>query len=147
MGFHERRAGPGSKIMLTRQAASRGTTSRRGMVLVLVAVLLPVVVGTMALALDGGVLYLQRRQAQSVADAAALAGGYALYNGTNFSVAQGAAVAIAARNGYLLANSAVTQPQSSQVAVTVTSSPPRFFSGLWGSGSLAISASAMAAVN
>jgi uncharacterized membrane protein len=47
-------------------------------VAVLVAVLMPVVVGVMALALDGGLLYLQRQTAQSVADAAALAGAYQL---------------------------------------------------------------------
>ena len=59
-----------------------------GSVAALVAVLMPVVVGVMALALDGGMLYLQRQTAQSVADAAALAGAYQLYNGSNFSVAQ-----------------------------------------------------------
>ena len=57
------------------------------MVAVLVALLLPVVVGVMALSLDGGLLYLQRQKAQSAADAAALAGAYQLYNGSNFSVA------------------------------------------------------------
>ncbi len=110
--------------------------------MVLVAMLMPVVVGALAMALDGGVMYLQRRQAQSAADAAALAGGYALYNGSNFSVAQTAAVSMASRNGFTISASNVTQPKSTQIAVQVTSSPPRFFSALWGKGNLSISASA-----
>jgi hypothetical protein len=55
------------------------------MVAVLVAVLPPVVVGVTAPALDGGLLYLQR-QAQSVADAAALAGAYQIDNGSGNGV-------------------------------------------------------------
>ncbi len=117
---------------------------RRGMVAVLMAVLLPVVVGVMALALDGGLIYLQRRQAQSVADAAALAGAYQLYNGSNFSVAQSAAIAIGTQNGFTISSSNVTQPQSGYIAVSATSSQPRLFSSLWGAGTLSISASATA---
>jgi Flp pilus assembly protein TadG len=117
---------------------------RRGMVAVLMAALLPVIVGTMALALDGGLLYLQRRQAQSVADAAALAGAYQLYNGSNFSVAQTSAIAIGTANGYTIPAAQVTNPQSGYVAVSVTANSPRFFSGLWGSGTLSVTASAVA---
>ncbi len=117
---------------------------RRGLVMVLAAVLMPVVVGAMALALDCGVMYLQRRQAQTAADAAALAGAYALYNGSNQSVAQSAAIAVGAQNGFTIPSSNVT-PTSTTVAVQVTATPPRFFSALWGKGSLTISASAKAA--
>jgi Flp pilus assembly protein TadG len=117
---------------------------RRGMVVVLVAVLLPVIVGVMALALDGGLLYLQRRQAQSVADAAALAGAYQLYHGSNFSVAQTAAIAIGTQNGITIPSSQVTAPQTGYVSVSVTSSKPRCFSGLWGAGTLSVTASAVA---
>ncbi len=129
--------------MLT-QRVLRDGTARRGMVLVLAAALLPLVVGTMALVLDGGLLYLQRQKAQSVADAAALAGAYQLYNGSNFSVAQSSAIAIGKQNGYTITASQVTSPQSGQIAVSVSGSQPRFFSGLWGSSSLSVAASAVA---
>ncbi len=122
----------------------RAVWLRRGLVMVLAALLMPVVVGAMALALDCGVMYLQRRQAQTAADAAALAGAYALYNGSNFSVAQSAAIAVGSQNGFTIADGDVTQPKSTQVAVQVTATPPRFFSALWGKGSLTISASATA---
>jgi hypothetical protein len=114
------------------------------MVVVLVAILLPVVVGVMALALDGGLLYLQRRQAQSIADAAALAGAYQIYNGSNFSVAQSTAVAMGAQNGITIPSSSVTSPQSGYVSVSVTSSQPKCFSALWGSGTMSVAASAVA---
>src|SRR5579883_2578886 len=109
---------------------------RRGTVAALVAVLLPLIVGVLALALDGGILYLQRQTAQSVADAAALAGAYQIYNGSDFSVAQSAAVAIGSRNGFTIAPSSVTQPKTGYVAVTVASSQPRLFSAIWGSGTM-----------
>jgi hypothetical protein len=105
---------------------------------------MPVVVGVMAVSLDGGLLYLQRRQAQSVADAAALAGAYQLYNGSNFSVAQSSAIAIGTQNGVTIAPSSVTSPRSGYVAVSVTSSQPRFFSAVWGSGNLSVTATAIA---
>jgi Flp pilus assembly protein TadG len=117
------------------------------MVLVLLAVMLPVLVGTMALALDGGVLYLQRRQAQTAADAAALAGAYAYSTTPTLAAAQTAAKSVALLNGFSIESSSVTQPQTSQIAVNVTSSPPRFFSALWGTTSMSISASATAVVS
>lgn len=130
--------------MMTPHPVSRDRTARRGVVLVMAAVLLPVVVGVMALALDGGLMYLQRRQAQSVADAAALAGAYQMYNGSNFSVAQSAAIAMGTQSGYTISSSQVTEPKTGYVAVTVTGSQPRFFSAMWGSGSMSVTASAVA---
>jgi Flp pilus assembly protein TadG len=117
---------------------------RRGTVAVLVALLLPLVVGTLALTLDGGLLYVQRRQAQSVADAAALAGAYQLYNGSNFSVAQSSAIAIGKQNGFTILSSQVTSPKAGYIAVSVAGSQPRFFSGLWGAGTMSAAASAVA---
>ncbi len=96
--------------MRNRQIRRFDPCSRRGMVAVLVALLMPVVVGVMALSLDGGLLYLQRRQAQSAADAAALAGAYQLYNGSNFSVAQTSAIAMGTQNGFTIPSTSVTQP-------------------------------------
>src|SRR5262249_8396679 len=101
---------------------------RRGTVAALTAVLMPVVLGVTALTLDGGLLYLQRRQAHPIAAPAALAGAYALYNGSNFNTPQSAAIAIAAQNGITITASQITQPQTGQVAVSVTSTQPKYFS-------------------
>jgi Flp pilus assembly protein TadG len=127
--------------MITWNAEAR---KRRGTVSALVAVLMPVLIGATAIGLDGGILFLQRRQAQSIADAAALAGAYALYNGSSFSAAQTAAIATAAQAGVTLTASQVTQPQTGYVAVSVNVSSPRFFSAFWGSGNLSAAATAVA---
>jgi hypothetical protein len=105
---------------------------------------MPVVIGVMAVSLDGGLLYLHRRQAQSVADAAALAGAYQLYNGSNFSVAQSSAITMGNQNGYTIPSSSVTSPQTGYISVSVTGSQPRLFSAIWGSGTASVTASAVA---
>src|SRR5947209_6076906 len=81
--------------------------ARRGTVVVLVAVCLTVIISVVALTLDGGTLLNDRRQAQAVADAAALAAACDLYNnyytnnGTDPShTARDSALATAAANGY-----------------------------------------------
>jgi Flp pilus assembly protein TadG len=117
---------------------------RRGTVSALVAVLMPVIIGATAIGLDGGILFLQRRQAQSIADAAALAGAYALYNGWSFSVAQNSAIALAAQRGITLTTSQVTQPKTGYVAVSLSVSSPRLFSAFWGAGTLSATATAVA---
>jgi Flp pilus assembly protein TadG len=123
------------------------TLNRRGTVAVLVALLLPVVIGVTALGLDGGLLLLQRRQAQSIADSAALAGAYSLYGGSNFNTAQTAAIAIGTQNGITISTSQVTQPQTGYVAVSVLVTNPRCFSALWGTGNMSATATAVARTN
>lgn len=54
----------------------RKTTSPRGQSLVLVALLMAGLVAVAALLIDGGNIYLNRRQAQTAADAAAMAGAH-----------------------------------------------------------------------
>jgi Flp pilus assembly protein TadG len=123
-------------------------SSRRGSVSVVVALTLPIVLGVAALGLDAGLLYLQRRQAQSAADAGALAGAYALSNGSSFSTAQSAAIAVGSQNGITITASQVTEPAQyvagSAIAVTVTSTKPRAFSAIWGAGTMSATASATA---
>jgi Flp pilus assembly protein TadG len=133
--------------MIVHMTQTRDRIGRRGMVVVLVAMMLPIIIGTMALALDGGVLYLQRRQAQTAADAAALAGAYSYSTTSSLSSAQTAAQSVALANGYTVQTSSITQPLANQIAVTVTANPPRFFSGLWGNGGMSVTASATAAVS
>jgi Putative Flp pilus-assembly TadE/G-like len=103
-----------------------------------------VIIGVTAVGLDGGLLFLQRRQAQSIADSAALAGAYAMYGGSNFSTAQSAATTIGTQNGVTISNSQVTQPQAGYVAVSVTVTKPRCFSALWGAGNMSATATAVA---
>src|ERR1700731_2387306 len=80
--------------------------SRRGTVSVLVAVCLTIMLGIVAIALDGGMLLTERRHAQAVADAAALAAASDLYLGNSVNTAQQSALRSAAGNGY--ANDGVT---------------------------------------
>ena len=121
-----------------------GSLARRGTVAVVVALLLPVMIGVTAVGLDGGLLFLQRRQAQSIADASALAGAYAIYSGSNFSTAQSAAIAIGTQNGVTISTSQVTQPQTGYISVTVTVTQPRCFSAIWGAGTMSANATAVA---
>ena len=105
---------------------------------------MPVIIGVMALGLDGGMMYLQRQTAQSIADAAALAGAYQLYRGSSVSTAQSEAIAIGTLNGVTIPAASVTSPQSGYIAVSVESSQPRLFSAVWGSGNLSVTATAVA---
>src|SRR5438552_2510865 len=59
--------------------AARRTTARRGSITVLVAICLTLLVAVAAIALDGGVLQNEKRHAQAVADAAAMAAASVLY--------------------------------------------------------------------
>ena len=136
---------------------------RRGNVLVLVAVCLPVMLAIAALALDGGLLLTERRHAQAVADAAARAAACDLYQ--NFyanwgtdpkGTAAASALLTAAANGYSNDGTAslVTvniPPQSGDHAgqkgyaeVLVQFNQNRMFSSIFGSGTIPISARAVA---
>src|SRR5947209_1931009 len=69
--------------MVHNQSSGRGSwvkERRRGSVTAEVAVLTPVLVGIMAFAVDGGMLFQEKRKAQAAADAAALAAATDLYN-------------------------------------------------------------------
>jgi Flp pilus assembly protein TadG len=137
---------------------------RRGAVAVLVAICLVALLSIVAIALDGGVLMDQRRRAQATADAAALAAAIDLYQNypTNGGVdisgtARQSALTTAAAMGY--ANdgnpSTVTvnvPPQSGTFAgqvgyaeVLVQWNQSRSFSNIFGSGSIPVTARAVAA--
>ncbi|MBV8358098.1 MAG: hypothetical protein JO189_09215, partial [Deltaproteobacteria bacterium] len=92
--------------------AIRGQNAR-GQVLVLVAISLTVLLGFAALATDVGLLYVNRRQMQSAADAAAIAGANARLGSQSGSY-QSAAKQVASLNGF-------TDGQNN---VTVTIGPP-----------------------
>jgi hypothetical protein len=135
---------------------------RRGTVAVLVAMSLVVILSVVAIAVDGGTLFVQRRQVQATADAAALAGAADLYDhyfansgqdpdGT----AKASALAIASANGFVDGvNATVTvniPPQSGLYAnkpgyieVIIEYHQPRSFSNIFGKGDLPVRARAVA---
>jgi hypothetical protein len=137
--------------------------SRRGTVAVIVAVCIIVLFSMVAISTDGGMLQDQKRHAQSTADAAAMAGAAVLYE--NYPKYQGAdtggkassaAYDIASENGYKNDGSTskvvVNIPPASgiyaglagYVEVLVTYYQPRYFSGVFGSGTIPVRARAVA---
>lgn len=156
--------------------SNRGSSrrlSRRGAIVVLVAVCLTAVLMFVAIAIDGGALLEQRRKSQSTADAAALAAAESLFrkypvnkglDDSNGSAAT-AAKAIGAANGYTNdgSKSIVTVrtspaaytggPNQGQplpkgyVEVTVQYNKSRYFSGVVGMGSIPVKARAVARGN
>jgi Flp pilus assembly protein TadG len=132
-------------------------------VLLVVALALLGLLGIVAIALDGGLLLSERRHAQAVADAAALAAAADLYK--NYAANQGLdpngtakAIALnyAAANGYANdgTRSVVTiniPPKSGDyigkagyVEVIVQFNQPRYFSAVFGSGAVPVGARAVA---
>lgn len=139
--------------------------ARRGAVAAQMTLSMSVLLAVAALALDYGILLLERRQAQASADAASLAAATELYNsyGTNSGVDPGpdhpAATngrAVADANGYTndTTNSVVTinipptsgtfQGQAGYAEAIIEARKHRYFSSIWGSDRLPVSARAVA---
>src|SRR5690242_19816314 len=72
---------------------------RRGVTLILFAILAPVLVGMVGLVVDAGLLMAASRQAQNAADAAALGAAMDLYRGSASSTALATANSFIADNG------------------------------------------------
>jgi hypothetical protein len=149
-----------------------GRKSRRGAIVVLVAVSLAVILGFVAIAIDGGGLLEQRRRAQATADAAALAAAEDLFR--NYpqnrgydldGTAEAYAYNIAAANGF--ANDGTRTVVSVRISpeayaggpnkgktlprgyaeVTVQHNQPRYFAAILGSGDVPVHARAVARGN
>jgi hypothetical protein len=124
-------------------------TIEKGQAIVIVAVMMIAFAAVLALAIDGGLTYFQRRVAQNAADAAALAGARVMcITGGGDPVAE--ARNYAARNGIpdpdsnvMVATSQVGMVRS--VAVTVTIPYETFFAGLIGIADAEVGAEAEAA--
>ena len=119
----------------------------RGSVVVLALILMVPMLGIAAFAVDVGAWYQAKRQAQSAADAAALAGMQDLPN--NPATASTDATTYASKN-YNSASAAVTTPYNSdsgQIHVTVTKTVPSILGSLIGTSSVTVTASATAKVN
>jgi hypothetical protein len=115
----------------------------------------------LALVLDGAIMLAERRHAQATADAAALAGAADLFKyyltnkgADSGGTAKASAMLVAKNNGYTSSNSTVTVNipplagdhvgKAGYVEVIVTFNQARFFSSIWGTGNLPISARAVA---
>jgi Flp pilus assembly protein TadG len=128
--------------------ASRGAGGRnlaeRGQLLVVFALALTAFIGMVGLVIDGGSTFVQRRDEQNVADAAAMAAGYASIAGVD---ARATARAVAAGNGFTdgvdgaRVDVQVTQGGAS-IKVTVTGPHQNVFSGLLGFPTWDVSATA-----
>lgn len=100
--------------------------------LVIFALALIALIGMVGLIIDGGDTFLQRRDQQNVADAAAMAAGYASVNGQS---ANAAAQTVAAANGYTHGQNGtvVTVTQGAgTITVDVTRPHQNYFSGVVG---------------
>ncbi len=132
---------------MLRAPISLAGSTRRGMVTAQVALSLSALMAMLAVVADGGLLLVERRHAQATADAAALA-----------AAASASAMGVASANGYTndgtTSTVTVNNPPSSGIfqgnvnyfEVIVTWNQQRFFSGIFGSGAIPVSARAVAGV-
>ncbi len=110
-----------------------------GQILVLIAVGFIVLLGFTALAIDGGMVYSDRRQAQNAADAAALAGSLEKARGQTDDAAVAKAEEILVTNGFKPGEAAIVVLEGSdsggyfaQVEVDLSSTTKMFFAQLFG---------------
>jgi hypothetical protein len=129
--------------------------NERGAILPLMAIMLVVLMGTAAMAVDLGWLYWQSIEIQQGADAAALAG--VIYEPDQRAEAHTEATAFATQNGFVhdppngnaieiidFADDPTAVRHSSQLRATVTRRVPTFFMGVLGIESVDISRTALA---
>ena len=110
-----------------------------GQMLVIFSLCLVAIIAMTGLVIDGGMTFVQRREQQNVADAAALAGAYAYVNSGFSGDAAPAAQAAAAANGFTTGVDGVvvtvaTSMSGGAVNVTATVTKPHrnYFSGIVG---------------
>jgi hypothetical protein len=111
----------------------------KGQVLPLIVLMMFVIIGMIALILDGGAILSFRRSAQAAADAGALAGAQRVCRG--YSDWKSVAESYAINNG---ASSAVATLNGKEVTVVAEESNPSFFARIFGQDTLQASASATA---
>ncbi|WP_020474684.1 pilus assembly protein TadG-related protein [Zavarzinella formosa] len=148
-------------MLITRSAVAAGQT-RRGAIAVWLLLSLTVIVGVVAINLDGGRLMDERRRAQAAADAAALAAAKDLYSNTKTNhgldiggTARAAAIQIAAANGYPASAVTVNIPpltgtfvgKAGYVEVSIRSNLDASFGKIFTSSTLPATARSVAAGN
>ena len=127
---------------------------QRGQTLILVALSLPILLGFIGLATDVGLLFMDKRQIQTAADSAAIAGALNLNYGSYVTAAKDASAA----NGYTDGSGGVTVTvndppqwassnyvgQTGYVEATVSKSESTIFLSLFGHSSVTVTARAVA---
>jgi len=146
MGRSSDRRSPGFISTSSAEPPRVGTTSAdryaRGQSMVIVGLLLVVLLGMLALILDGGYAFLQRRVAQTAADAGALAGATILCRTGNVSLATSTALEYAVPRNHAL--EATVSIIDGEVEVTTRIPFPTFFGRVLGVPSMTASAVAAA---
>lgn len=115
-----------------------------GVVIVLVAIMLTVILGAAALAIDVGSFYQAQRQAQAAADAGALAAVQNLPGSTSAASNAGSTYATTNYPGSVATVQTGYNGNNNQVKVTVNATAPAFFGRFLGLTSAKVSASAVA---
>jgi len=116
--------------------------SERGQMLTIFALAMVALIAMVGLIIDGGDTFLQRRDQQNVADAAAMAAGYASVNGLDVTAA---AQTVAAANGYQDGQDGTTvtvSVGSGSITVDVSRPHRNYFSGVVGFASWGVSTTA-----
>lgn len=134
--------GPSRAAPATPAAPGDRRGSEHGQMLVIFALALVALIGMVGLIIDGGDTFLQRREQQNVADAAAMAAGYASVNGLS---ADAAAQAVAAANGYTNGQDGTVVTVNlgaGTITVDVTRPHRNYFSGVMGFASWGVSTTA-----
>ena len=124
-----------------------GHGRERGQIIVLFAISIAVVIAMVGLVIDGGAVYAQRRDQQSAADLAALAGADALLNGKTQAEATTVARGVAQSNGFGYADPgvsvSVTFPPG-LVQVDIGAPHQNYFAGIAGQPIWQVSTTAQA---
>lgn len=115
-----------------------------GQLLVVFALTLVALIGAVGMVIDGGSTFVQKRDEQNVADASAMAAGYAILLGSDPSAV---AWSVATANGYTNGSDGVAISVTAgvdEVTVTVTAPHENYFAGIFGLSSWDVSATATA---
>lgn len=130
---------------------SRFIRKEDGVVAVLFALLLPVLIGGVALGVEMGLWFLQRAKLQHVADSAAYSAAVRLSVGAPTNQAQQTAAAIVAQGGFDTVNDVTVAPliidtaaDPDRVTVTLTRDQERFFTRIFLPADPAVSVRAVA---
>jgi Flp pilus assembly protein TadG len=124
-----------------RKLLGRLRREESGAIMVLTAAIIVAMLAMAAFAIDIGSFYQAQRQAQSAADAAALAGAQDLPGSQTTATTD--ATAYVTKN-FHSATSVVTFPSSTQIKVVVSASTPSFFGKMFGVTSANVSATSVA---
>jgi Flp pilus assembly protein TadG len=125
----------------------RRSSEESGVVLVIVAGMMIAVLGMAALAIDIGSFYKAQRQAQTAADAGALAASQDLPLAKGSAAGDGTTYALKNYPGAAATVTTSYNGDSTQVRVSVTATTPSFFGRIFGITKANVSASAVAGGN